>query len=66
MALDQVEAASAAQAVKSSAGTDGERGSGDGLMLIHQLLEKHSSKLELSSVVGSGTTARFAIPFTHC
>ena len=66
MAPDQVEAVCAAQSVKSVVGTDGERGSGVGFMLIHQFLAKHGSKLELSSVVGSGTTACFTLPFTNC
>lgn len=58
----QVEAVCAAQSIKSIMGTDGERGSGVGLMLIHQFLAKHSSKLELSSVVDRGTTVRFILP----
>lgn len=61
MTAEQVEAVLTANAVQSIVGTCGERGSGVGLMLIHQFLAKHGSKLEITSVVGAGTTASFVL-----
>lgn len=42
-------------------GTSGEKGSGIGLLLVHELLEKHGSKLEVESSPGQGTTMSFKL-----
>ncbi|MGJ8640422.1 MAG: sensor histidine kinase [Opitutaceae bacterium] len=62
MNAEQVEAVVATHKVESVLGTSGERGSGVGLMLIHQFLEKHQSSLHIESVVGEGTVVSFRLP----
>ncbi|MGJ8653895.1 MAG: GAF domain-containing sensor histidine kinase [Opitutaceae bacterium] len=62
MTAEQVEAILRNTHQQSSVGTNGERGSGIGLKLIHQFLAKHASRLELVSQVGIGTTASFVLP----
>ena len=42
-------------------GTAGERGSGLGLLLCRDLLERQGSELTVQSVVGQGTTFQFAL-----
>jgi signal transduction histidine kinase len=48
--------------VHSTRGTAGETGSGLGLMLCKELVEKHGGALRVESVVGQGTTLVFTIP----
>ncbi len=43
-------------------GTTGEQGTGLGLLLCKEMIERHSSKLEVESEVGKGTTFRFSVP----
>lgn len=45
-----------------STGTAGESGSGLGLIIARELVEKHSGRLWLDSVSGTGTTVHFTIP----
>jgi signal transduction histidine kinase len=47
---------------KSRRGTDGEKGTGLGLMLCQELLELHGQGLEVESEVGKGSTFRFSLP----
>ncbi len=49
------------QKFTSSPGTAGEKGSGVGLMLVHELLEKHDSKLIINSTKGEGTVMSFEL-----
>ena len=48
-------------AVTPTQGTRGEQGTGIGLMLCHQLMERNGGKMEISSVVDKGTKVRFTI-----
>ena len=43
-------------------GTAGERGSGLGLLLCRDLVERQGGNLTVSSVINAGTTFRFALP----
>lgn len=43
-------------------GTSGEKGSGLGLLLCKELVEKHRGKIWVDSEVGKGTTVRFTLP----
>jgi len=47
---------------KSSKGTDGERGTGLGLILCKDFVEKHGGKIWVNSIVGKGTTFEFSLP----
>ena len=42
-------------------GTAGERGSGLGLLLCHDLVERQGSELQVDSAPGHGTTFRFTL-----
>jgi len=46
----------------SKLGTEGEKGSGVGLLLVHELLIKHNSKLKICSYPGKGTEMHFVLP----
>lgn len=46
----------------SKPGTAGEKGSGVGLLLVHELLSKHNSQLKICSSLGKGTEMRFSLP----
>ncbi len=48
--------------VNSMPGTDGEQGTGIGLLLCKELLEKQGSGLWIDSRPGRGTTVRFTLP----
>ena len=46
----------------STQGTDGERGTGLGLPLCKDLIEKNGGSMKIESTPGKGTTARFTLP----
>jgi signal transduction histidine kinase len=50
------------QKSKSNKGTDGERGTGLGLILCKDFVEKHGGKIWVNSIVGKGTTFEFSLP----
>jgi PAS domain S-box-containing protein len=43
-------------------GTSGEKGSGLGLILCREFVEKHNGKIDVESEPGEGTTFRFTLP----
>lgn len=47
---------------KSVKGTEGERGTGLGMLLCKQFVEKHKGKIQIKSVIGEGTTFTVALP----
>jgi signal transduction histidine kinase len=47
---------------RSTRGTDGERGSGLGLLIARDLIEHHRSRLEVESSPGNGSTFGFCLP----
>ena len=51
-----------AQQQSSSAGTAGEKGTGLGLYLVQELLQKINARLEVSSEKGKGSTFSIVIP----
>jgi signal transduction histidine kinase len=48
----------------STVGTSGERGTGLGLLLCKELIEKQGGKMWIESLVNSGTTFYFTLPKT--
>ncbi len=47
---------------KSNAGTDGEKGTGLGLILCHEFVEKHNGRIWMESEPGKGTKVFFTLP----
>ncbi len=43
-------------------GTEGERGTGLGLSLVKEIIEKHNGQIEVKSIVGEGTEFIFSLP----
>jgi PAS domain S-box-containing protein len=48
--------------IASTTGVDGERGSGLGLILCKEFIDKHSGTIEIDSKQGLGTTVSFTLP----
>ncbi len=48
---------------QSLAGTNDEKGSGLGLLLVNDFVGQHGGKIDVESNVGAGTIIRFTIPF---
>lgn len=48
--------------IVSTLGTDGERGSGLGLLLVKEFIDKHSGSLRIKSELNKGTEVCFSIP----
>ncbi len=46
----------------STLGTEGERGSGLGLILVQEIIKKHNGTIEIKSKTGSGTEVTFTVP----
>jgi len=46
-------------------GTDGEKGTGLGIILCNEMIEKHGGTIEIDSEVNVGTTVKFCLP-TRC
>lgn len=62
MPQEKIDALFQLQHSKSSKGTDGERGTGLGLILCKDFVEKHGGKIWVNSIVGKGTTFEFSLP----
>lgn len=45
-------------------GTDGERGTGLGLSLVHEIIEKHSGEISVKSEIGKGSQFIFTLPIS--
>ena len=51
--------------IESSAGTENEKGTGIGLMLCKDFIEKHGGKIWAESEVGKGSKFNFTLPFKN-
>jgi signal transduction histidine kinase len=58
---EQIEQILHHQSMNSTLGTEGEHGSGIGLYLIHNFLERHDTKLQIVSSETAGTAASFSV-----
>ncbi len=59
---DNIEKLLNTQEFLSTAGTSGEHGSGTGLSLCRQLIERHNGRIWVESIVGEGSTFKIEIP----
>jgi len=48
---------------KINLGTDGEKGTGFGLFLCKDLIEKNGGTIDIKSEIGKGTTVNVMLPF---
>jgi signal transduction histidine kinase len=62
MTTEQIDNIMNQQELKTTPGTKGERGTGLGLKLVKDFMEKNSGSFEIESTVGVGTTLLFTIP----
>jgi signal transduction histidine kinase len=46
----------------STAGTEGEQGSGIGMILVKELIERNNGKISIDSELGRGTTVTLELP----
>lgn len=60
----QIRLISEKKSIESSAGTNGEYGSGIGLHLVHSFLEMHNTRIKVESAPGQGTRICFDLPLT--
>jgi len=61
MSKEQVDNLYRLDSAASRNGTDGEKGSGLGLIVCKELLEKHGSRLNVESEVGKGSRFWFEV-----
>lgn len=61
---DRLDAIFEIEAVSSTPGTDGEKGTGLGLILCREFVEKHGGAIRAESAPGKGSTIRFTLPLT--
>mgnify|MGYP001086949971 CR=1 FL=1 len=59
---EQIDKILHSRTVTTTLGTEGERGSGIGLHLVHNFLAQHNTQLQIESILQKGTTASFDIP----
>lgn len=62
MSEEQISKFFATTQPKSVKGTEGERGTGLGMLLCKQFVEKHKGKILINSVIGQGTTFSVVLP----
>ena len=62
MSPDDVERLFRIDKTRSRTGTAGERGSGLGLILCKEMVERHDGELAVESEPGAGSTFRFTVP----
>jgi Signal transduction histidine kinase len=62
MTSEKIEEVLAGSKNISSFGTDGEKGSGIGMYLVKELIEKNNGKLKISSIQNIGTTVEVLLP----
>ena len=63
MTDDQISKLFTLNKAKSTKGTTGEGGTGLGMHLVHQLVEKIDGAIEVSSQIGTGSTFRVSLPY---
>ncbi|MCK9279343.1 MAG: ATP-binding protein [Melioribacteraceae bacterium] len=62
MEQSRVESLFKLEETKSTAGTDSESGTGLGLLICKEFVEKHNGKISVTSQLGKGTTFRITLP----
>lgn len=62
IAAEDIEKVFRLDAKHSTRGTANERGSGLGLMLCREMVQKHGGEISIRSAVGEGTTVAFTLP----
>ncbi len=64
MSEEEVERLFRIERARSRTGTAGERGSGLGLILCREMIERHGGAIEVTSEPGQGTRFRFTLPLS--